>query len=134
MQQIIFRFILCLIPTCLVMSLLGGQDPQAHSKNWIDYNQELRQYLPNFFNPQNSPTEPVPLTRAYAEWEPTHCLLLGIPLKATMWKPAVFSYYLNLIEIASQYVDVAILFGNQDTRDPQSIDLRERPGTRQEMY
>jgi agmatine/peptidylarginine deiminase len=117
MQQIIFRFILCLIPTCLVMSLLGGQDPQAQSKNWIDYNQELRQYLPNFFNPQNSPTEPVPLTRAYAEWEPTQCLLLGIPLKATMWKPAVFSYYLNLIEIASQYVDVAILFGNQDTRE-----------------
>lgn len=71
----------------------------------------LARSLPGFFGPQTRLTDPVPVARMLAEWEPASSVLLSIPMDFSVEDEGIFEFYASIIEAASLYVDVSILFG-----------------------
>lgn len=106
--------------------IVNAQVIQSDYPKWTEYINDLRQELPGFFNPQNSPTIPIPIERGIAEWEASQCLLLSLNLKDTLRNPYILNYYVDLLKIATQYLDVGIVFGGSDSRETDRFIKRIR--------
>ena len=110
--------ILGLLTVCLLCCQNVMSNTQAivsDNSDWIEYIKDLKQDLPGFFSPQNSPTAPVPISRGIAEWEASQCLLISLNLKDTLKNPHILNYYIELLKIATQYLDVGIVYGGSDS-------------------
>ena len=77
---------------------------------------QLGSDLPGFFGPMTTPTDPIPVQRTIAEWEPAKMLLVSIPTGEALRNQRVFAFYFSLIEAATRYVDVGIARGTADIR------------------
>lgn len=63
-----------------------------------------------FSSPLLDPTAPVPLRRLVLPWEPHRMLVLGLTPEVIDHQPEVYGALLELIRIASEFVEVAVMY------------------------
>ncbi|MDQ8197282.1 agmatine deiminase family protein [Pelagicoccus enzymogenes] len=76
----------------------------------------IRSAPEGFFNLLTFPTEPLPVARLIAEWDPAQALLVSIPVKEFLRDESMHRFYGEYLSLALRHTQVVIAYDVADTR------------------